>query len=92
MEDPQTFEQQLAGLVPAAHPTDASDVIYRCGFAAGQASRSATPIRSRPAWLPLAMAACLTAVLVGPVSYRLGHIQQTVTVVERPAAPEVPEK
>ncbi|QEG38416.1 hypothetical protein [Roseimaritima ulvae] len=90
MEDPQTFEQQLSALVPAAHQADTSNMLYRCGFAAGQASRPDSHGRVRPPWLQLTMAACLTAVLVGPVSYRLGHVQQTVTVVERPAAPTAP--
>lgn len=88
MKDPQTFEQQLAALAPAAIETDASTAMYRCGFAAGQASRSDSHARSRPPWLQLAMAACLTAVLVGPISYRLGHSQPNVTIVEQTPAAE----
>lgn len=90
MQDPQTFEQQLSALAPAAIETDASAAMYRCGFAAGQASRSAAPARSRPRWLQLVAAACLTAVLVGPVSYRLGHVPASVTIVEQAPAAAVP--
>ncbi|WP_372721326.1 hypothetical protein [Novipirellula sp.] len=73
MNDKSNFEQQLSALVPASVQTDASTMMYRCGFAAGQASRSTSDTTTRRQWLQLAMAACVTAILVGPVSYRLGH-------------------
>ncbi len=87
MQDPQSFERQLSELAPAAIETDALTAMYRCGFAAGQASRFDSRVRPRPPWLKLAMAACLTAVLVGPLSYRLGHVQQPTSVVERREEP-----
>tara|TARA_R110002073_G_scaffold59094_4_gene149215 strand:- start:9010 stop:9717 length:708 start_codon:yes stop_codon:yes gene_type:complete len=73
MNDKSNFEQQLSALVPASIQTDASTMMYRCGFAAGQASRSISGTTTRRQWLQLAVAACVTAILVGPASYRLGH-------------------
>ncbi len=73
MNDKSNFEQQLSALVPDSIQTDVSTIMYRCGFAAGQASRSTSDTTTRWQWPQLAMAACVTAILVGPVSYRLGH-------------------
>lgn len=73
MNDKLNFEQQLSALVPVSIQTDASTMMYRCGFAAGQASRSTSDTTTRRQWLQLAVAACVTAILVGPASYRLGH-------------------
>ncbi|WP_153558447.1 hypothetical protein [Roseimaritima sediminicola] len=77
MSNQPNFEQQLSALQPAASETDPAVAMYRCGFAAGQAA-AAKPSRAGRESLRLLAAACVTAVLVGPLAYRWG---------DRPARP-----
>lgn len=80
--DDEPLAQSLRQLQPSSTPLDPAVVFYRMGLEAGrqQASRSAWPAAAA-----LVLAATLSAVVVGPVGYRLG---QTSSGPSEPSAPE----
>ncbi len=76
-QDDEDFAQLLRELHPAATPLDPAIVFYRMGLEAG--SRQLGPIHQKAdrtrllAMVGLLLAFCVSAGVVGPVSYRLGQ-------------------
>jgi len=80
--DDEPLAQSLLQLKPSRTPLDPATVFYRMGLEAGrqQQTRSVWPAAAA-----LVLAAALSAVIVGPVGYRLG---QASSGPSEPAAPD----
>lgn len=76
----------LSQLRPAPAALDPADLMYRAGFAAGQASRRPPANSFRPAWLSVAAMIALT----GLTGYQVGQRSLSVPVAE-PAIARSPQ-
>lgn len=85
--DNEPLAQSLRQLQPSATPLDPAIVFYRMGLAAGrrQATRSVWPAAAA-----LVLAASLSAVIVGPVGYRLGQASSGGSKPSAPATEVLP--
>ncbi len=80
--DDEPLTQALRQLQPSSTPLDPAIVFYRMGLEAG---RQQQPRSVWPAAAALVLAASLSAIIVGPVGYRLG---QAASGRSEPSAPD----